>query len=72
MPKVPRDVSHDRMVRFLVRHGWAVAREGGRHTVVGRGSMHVAVPRHSVLKTGTVAAILKQTGPWTGRDLADL
>ena len=62
MPKLPRDVSHDRMVRFLQRHGWEVVREGARHTVLGKAADHVTVPRHSSLKTGTVAAILAQTG----------
>ena len=72
MPKVPRDVSHARLVRFLGRHGWPVVREGGKHSVVGRLGHHVAVPRHSRLKVGTVAAILKQTGPWSDEDLRDL
>lgn len=62
MPKLPRDVSHDRLLRFLARHGWPIARAGARHTVVGRGGAHVAVPRHHRLKTGTVAAILKECG----------
>lgn len=62
MAKLPRDVSHDGMLRFLRRHGWRVAREGARHTIVERGGEHVAVPRHEKLKTGTVAAILRQTG----------
>lgn len=72
MPKVPRDVSHDRLVRFLARHGWPVVREGARHTIVGRAGVHVAVPRHGPLKTGTLAAILRETGPWTAADLAGL
>lgn len=61
MPKLPRDVSHTRLLRFLRRHGWRVAREGSRHTIVTDGNEHVAVPRHHVLKTGTIAAILRQT-----------
>lgn len=62
MPKLPRDVSHDRMLRFLHRHGWRLARQGARHTLVERDGVHVAVPRHSFLKTGTVGAILRETG----------
>lgn len=72
MPRVPRDVSHDRLVRFLGRHVWPIVREGSRHTIVGRDGVHVAVPRHSLLKTGTTAAILQQTGPWTTAQLATL
>lgn len=72
MPKVPRDVSHDSLVRLLGRHGWRVAREGGRHTILARAGEHLSVPRHSVLKTGTVAKILKQAGIPIGRALREL
>lgn len=67
MPKLPRDVSHDRMVRFLRSHGWNVA-GGSRHTVLERDGVQLTVPRHSKLKTGTVAAILKQAAvaDWRG------
>lgn len=50
------------MIRFLKKAGWTALREGGRHTVMAKGDDQVAVPRHSRLKTGTVAAILKQAG----------
>lgn len=60
MPKLPRDVDAERLIRFLVRRGWRVAREGGRHTVMARGSAQASVPRHGALKPGTLAAILKQ------------
>lgn len=72
MPKLPRDVSHDRLIRFLGRHGWTVAREGARHTIVAKPGIEVAVPRHGVLKTGTTAAILRQTGPWLDEELRGL
>lgn len=62
MPKLPRDVSAERLGRFLVRHGWTLARAGGRHAIFSKGGEHVAVPRHAALKTGTLATILKQTG----------
>jgi predicted RNA binding protein YcfA (HicA-like mRNA interferase family) len=60
MPKVPRDVSHYRLVRFLLKRGWQVVREGAKHTVVSKGDDSIAIPRHGVLKTGLVAKILKQ------------
>lgn len=62
MPKTPRDCSHDRMVRFLKRYGWTIAREGGRHTVLQRDGVLLTVPRHTTLKTGTVNSILKEAG----------
>jgi predicted RNA binding protein YcfA (HicA-like mRNA interferase family) len=60
MPKLPRSVSHDRLVRFLHHHGWRVVREGARHSVLGKDGLHISVPRHAELRTGTVAAILRQ------------
>jgi predicted RNA binding protein YcfA (HicA-like mRNA interferase family) len=62
MPKLPRDVSYERLRRFLLRHGWTLAREGARHAVFAREGEHVSVPRHGSLKTGTLAAILRQAG----------
>ncbi len=62
MPKLARDVSHDRLVRFLRRHGWPIVREGAKHTIVERAGQQVSVPRHDQIKTGTVAGILKQCG----------
>lgn len=71
MPKVPRDVSHDALVRFLQRRGWVV--EGGtRHTVLSNGLVEVAVPRHGKLKTGTVAKILKEAGIAVGEAAEEL
>lgn len=61
MPKVPRDVSHDALVHMFRRRGWAID-EGARHTIVSLAGNQVAIPRHHRLKTGTVAAILKQAG----------
>lgn len=57
------------MVRFLKKQGWTPMREGGRHTVLGKGDDQVAVPRHTRLKTGTVAAIMKEAGIADSRDL---
>lgn len=66
-PKLPRDVSHDDVVRFLRRRGWEYA-AGSRHTLMHKGDVQVTVPRHAKLKTGTLAAILKQAavpeGEW--------
>ena len=61
MPKLPRNVSHDRMVRFLQKRGWSI-RPGKRHTVAFKDDVQVAVPRHTSLKIGTVRAILRVAG----------
>lgn len=59
MPKLPRDVSHDRLIRFLQRHGWQAV-EGTRHTLMVKGTEALTVPRHALLRTGTVRAILRE------------
>ncbi|MHB8605109.1 MAG: type II toxin-antitoxin system HicA family toxin [Thermoplasmatota archaeon] len=59
MPKLPRDVSHDRVVRFLAKRGWA-AEAGARHTLLHRGREQLTVPRHSLLTPGTLQSILKR------------
>ncbi len=37
MPKAPRDVSHDALVRFLKKRGWADAPTGTKHTAYVKG-----------------------------------
>jgi predicted RNA binding protein YcfA (HicA-like mRNA interferase family) len=50
------------MVGFLLKQGLVLVREGGRHTIPRGPTGELAVPRHSGLKVGTFAAILKQSG----------
>lgn len=64
MPRLPRDVSSERLVRFLLRQGWVLARQGARHSILSKAGVQVAVPRHTRLKTGTLAAILKHCTDW--------
>ena len=59
MSRLPRDLSTARFLRAIARVGWRVVREGRRHTVIERGGVTVAVPRHRVLRTGTLRAILE-------------
>lgn len=70
MPKLPRDVSHDRVIRFLKRRGWH-ATAGARHTLLFKDGAETTVPRHATLTTGTLRAILKQAGIEPG-EWADL
>lgn len=60
--RLPRDVSGERLAVLLGRHGYEVTRQTGSHmrltsTLRGRGH-HVTIPRHAVLKVGTLSAIL--------------
>ena len=62
VPKVPRGRSHADVVRFLKKRGWTIAREGGSHTILRKGDDWTSIPRHNVIKTGTLRQILRQTG----------
>jgi len=59
--KLPRDLSPDDLVRLLGRFGYQVTRQTGSHmrlTTQQRGEHHVTIPRHAVLRVGTLAGIL--------------
>ena len=62
MSKLPQ-ISHDRVIRALRRRGFWILREG-KHVSMTDGRNLVIIPRHKVLKTGTLHHILK------GADLA--
>ena len=59
--RLPRDLSGDDLVRALRRFGYEVSRQTGSHlrmTTRQRGEHHVTIPRHSILRLGTLAGIL--------------
>lgn len=60
--KVPRDLSGERLAALLARHGYEASRQTGSHmrlTSTQRASEHhVTIPRHGVLRVGTLSAIL--------------
>jgi len=59
--KLP-DLSPQRVIRVLGRFGWAVRREGKRHTLLEHTEKRnlVTIPRHRRLKRGTLKAILRE------------
>jgi len=61
MPKVPRDVSNRRVVKFLKKRGWAI-HEGKSHTLATKGTITVSIPRHDVIALGTLRSILDEAG----------
>ncbi|MDQ2703439.1 MAG: type II toxin-antitoxin system HicA family toxin [Pseudomonadota bacterium] len=60
-PSLPR-VSGAEVVRALERLGFVRTRQRGSHVVLRRGLSGCVVPMHRELKTGTLAAVLKQAG----------
>lgn len=60
--KLPRDLSGEDLARLLRRHGYEITRQTGSHirlTSEIKGTQHhITIPAHSVLKIGTLGAIL--------------
>jgi predicted RNA binding protein YcfA (HicA-like mRNA interferase family) len=61
-----RVLSGDEVCRILQRHGFTPVRQRGSHVVMQRkteaGTVTVPVPLHAELKTGTLLAIVRQSG----------
>jgi len=55
-------LSGEKLIKILVREGFAVRRQAGSHVVMQRGERVFSVPLHDELKKGTLKAILKQAG----------
>jgi len=73
--KLPRDVSGDDLARALRPLGYEISRQSGSHmrlTTQHGGEHHVTVPRHSGLRVGTLAAILKDVADHLGVERDDL
>jgi predicted RNA binding protein YcfA (HicA-like mRNA interferase family) len=61
VPKVP-GISHRRAVRALLRAGFVVAREGGKHIVMTDGARIVTIPRHNPVNAYTMGGIVHDAG----------
>ena len=59
--RLPRDLSGADLVKQLERLGYHVTRQSGSHlrlTSTAHGKHHVTLPRHDLLRIGTLAAVL--------------
>lgn len=72
-PKLPRNLSGDQLIRVLEKKGWRVHRTKGSHYAMEhpRFVPTISVPRHKVMKTGTLNRILK-TAEISREELLDL
>jgi len=55
-------ISGERLIKILVRKGFAIQRQSGSHVVLQKGDTVFSVPLHEELKKGTLKAILNQSG----------
>ena len=61
VPKLPRDLSAADVERVLRRLGFDEV-HAGAHNVWARGGFTVTVPRHRLIKVGTLREIIRQAG----------
>jgi len=60
MPKIP-GIRHKDAIRALEKAGWRVIREG-KHTIMGKGTEALPIPRHNPVNAITMGAIAKAAG----------
>ena len=64
MPRLPRNLDADELIRRLLRYDYEVSRQTGSHLRLVRtvdGEAHrVTVPKHRPLRVGTLNAILSE------------
>jgi predicted RNA binding protein YcfA (HicA-like mRNA interferase family) len=60
MPRLP-GVGHKDAIRVLAKVGWRVIREG-KHTIVGKGTEAMPIPRHNPINAVTMGQIAKAAG----------
>lgn len=67
MPKLPRDLSPDQVIRAFKRAGWQkrpTKKKGAKHTVLVRPGAEtiLPIPRHRTVKTGTLRSLIDHAG----------
>lgn len=73
--KLPRDLSGDELVKLLAHLGYQITRQTGSHvrlTRPGEHEHHITVPRHQILKVGTLHNILKDVATHLGTSVEEL
>jgi predicted RNA binding protein YcfA (HicA-like mRNA interferase family) len=73
--RIPRDISGDDLASALRKYGYEVTRQAGSHmrlTTQREGEHHVTIPRHKLLRIGTLNSILKDVADHLKLDRADL
>jgi len=74
--RLPRDLSGEQLAAGLRRFGYEQTRQTGSHLRLTRdtpeGQHHVTIPRHGVLRVGTLNAILNEIASHLGVDRAEL
>ena len=74
--RLPRDLSGNQLASSLRRFGYQPTRQTGSHlrltSTIQGSEHHVTIPRHDLLKIGTLAAILADVAAYLELDRTDL
>ncbi len=73
--KLPRDLSGEELAKLLRKYGYEVTRQTGSHmrlTARLEGEHHITIPKHRVLKPGTLNSILRDVAEHLGVDKKEL
>jgi len=77
MPRLPRDISGDELIRRLHRrYDYDSTRQTGSHVRLTRttaeGQQHLTVPRHRSLRVGTLNSILGAVAVHVGKSKEEI
>lgn len=76
MPRLPRDLSGDDLIRKLSVLGYKATRQTGSHVRLTRKieneEHHITVPNHKVLRLGTLSNILSDVAVHLGKTRDEL
>ncbi len=73
--RLPRDISGDDLIKRLARLGYRISRQTGSHirlTCDHPAAHHVTIPKHSPLRVGTLAAVLRDVARHQHLDRGEL
>jgi predicted RNA binding protein YcfA (HicA-like mRNA interferase family) len=76
MPKIPRDISGQKLARILEKYAYETTRQTGSHlrlVSLWEGSEHkITIPNHDPIKIGTLNSILQEVADYLKTDKATL
>ena len=74
--KLPRAISGEELARALSRYGYRITRQTGSHMRLTLSTTedehHITIPRHRILKVGTLSSILRDVAYALGKDKKEL
>jgi predicted RNA binding protein YcfA (HicA-like mRNA interferase family) len=76
MPRLPRDLSGDDLIRKLKSFGYEPTRQTGSHIRLSRtvedAQHHLTIPRHKTLRVGTLSNIVSDIALQLGKTKDEL